>query len=241
MLATCNALPLKKCIISSQWNIYNTRDGTQYCRDCPDCPSGYELYPPCGNNISADTETGCRSCINGKTFSNTKDSAPCKPCNICGKNKGLLQQCELEQNRICGKCLKGFYPTTSGDCLPCHTCCNSSKENDKHEKCIRDGEKHCIGNPKCNLPIIETPTNSSNFTLENNGTSRSGNPNNPDKTIIVSSAVLGVCSIIILIVGVLVYINKCNRKQLPRCTIIYASVTSLTTYPVEEKQKSSGK
>lgn len=102
---------------------------------CSLCPPGQGEVTKCTN----ETDTQCRPCENGRTFSSPKyDTKTCMKCKTCAVLEREISACNATHDTVCG-CPGGYYfdemveqckqcdscPYGSGAVVPCSTQSNS--------------------------------------------------------------------------------------------------------------------
>ena len=233
----------------SQWIVQGRPGKAYFCLDCSSCPPGQELLPACTTTIPHGATTQCQACTKGETYSTELDIGSCKPCNICGKNRDVLQACEPNRNTVCGECSPGYYETVAGDCKLCQQCCSNSQDSDKNDKCVRDGEKHCTADSSC-PPIQEEELHElpNNVTHKNGtiSTEKKGHSKDDSKVTIIYAAVGGTVLFLVVLVLVIALYHVCNRHEklhgfkivsiTPPCDDTHGSAISVTANPVQVQQ-----
>lgn len=127
-----------------------TESGTTKCRDCPLCPEGYEVTPTCGKEISHNASIGCVSCVEGKTFSDTRDVGACQICGICSEGQVIKHNCTQQSQIVCDNRCYGkaiYFNEPTKDCQPCSQCCK-----DGHDTVIEEcSEKGMVLEMQCSV------------------------------------------------------------------------------------------
>ena len=144
------------------------------CLKCDKCHPGFGLYPKCGSSVTYPVKgIGCVPCVNGKTFSNDYNSAPCISCHGCVKHEIVAASCTRSSDTKCnGTCIQGYYYTKKPrhDCLRCSYCCFDGKDEIQQE-CVNQGlntvKQHCIHRMDKTCGPNPTATSSSGKLLYN--------------------------------------------------------------------------
>ena len=198
---------------------------------CDKCHPGFGLYPKCGSSVTHPVKViRCVSCVNGKTFSNDYNSAPCISCHWCAKHEIVAASCTRSSDTKCnGTCIQGYYYTKKPrhDCLRCSYCCFDGKDEIQQE-CVNQGlntvKQHCIHRmdktcgpnpttlitPETQLPAHSTPANR----LATHH-SQPTNQGQAKVAVIVSSLAVGLLFAVIVVGAILCMrrMRKIQRRQ----------------------------
>lgn len=111
------------------------------CRDCPPCPEGYEVTPPCGTLIPYNATIDCVSCVEGKTFSNTMGVDICHNCGVCSEGQVIKSNCTRQSQIVCSnRCHEKelYFNEYTHDCKLCSHCCGDGHDTVMKE-CVDKG------------------------------------------------------------------------------------------------------
>lgn len=88
---------------------------------CPLCPAGHEPTA-CGEPEGTGEIGLCRICPAG-TFSDSRDTEPCRPQTSCGTlNRWISTKPTSTSDAVCGGCLPGFHPAATRRSSTLHAC-----------------------------------------------------------------------------------------------------------------------
>ncbi|XP_078351696.1 tumor necrosis factor receptor superfamily member 16-like isoform X1 [Oculina patagonica] len=68
-----------------------------FCEKCSQCKRGRGVV----RNCTATSNTVCKHCVKGKTFSSEKNMEECKPCTRCPKGHIVQQECTRRTDTVC--------------------------------------------------------------------------------------------------------------------------------------------
>lgn len=205
------------------------------CLKCAKCHPGLGLYPKCGSSVTHPVKgIGCIPCVNGKTFSNDYNSAPCISCHGCAKHEIVAANCIQSSDTKCnGTCIRGYYYTKKPrhDCLRCSYCCFDGKDEIQQE-CVNQGlntvKQHCshrmdktcgpnpttMITPETQLPAHSTPA-PAHSTPANRLATHHSQPTNQGQAkvaMIVSSVAVGLLFAVI-VVGAILCMRRMRKIQ----------------------------
>ena len=117
-----NDNPSETCTRSS-YQILGGHNSITGCKECPDCPPGQQLTPPCGSKVQPDALINCTVCPSG-TFKDISGRGICKLCLTCGP-RVTVSSCTSSKNAQCGTCPSGTFQwsPTVDTCKQCSSCC----------------------------------------------------------------------------------------------------------------------
>ena len=117
-----NDNPSETCTRSS-YQILGGHNSITGCKECPDCPPGKQLTPPCGSKVQPDAFINCTVCPSG-TFKDISGRGICKLCLTCGP-RVTVSSCTSSKNAQCGTCPRGTFQwsPTVDTCKQCSSCC----------------------------------------------------------------------------------------------------------------------
>ena len=136
----CNDMPFyKQCDVNTAKDCKPKCQNDQYvvpgskggghCKDCKVCPPGTAPFPECGSEVKNISKITCKQCIKGRTYSPSHGKHSCWPCTRCSIRQKEVSPCNLETDRVCSYCKKGFYrDVNSNKCKRCSACCNNHRD-----------------------------------------------------------------------------------------------------------------
>lgn len=180
--------------------------------NCGKCHAGLGQKPTCGEHIRDPPKgIGCTPCVDGETFSDEYNSAPCSSCHKCAEHEIVAANCTIKSDTKCsGMCIQGYYFSQKprNDCQKCSYCCFDGKDEIQPD-CVNQGlnasSQHC--SPRVDRKCGPDPTAMKNLNTQptNAAVTDSSSAN---KVIIALGTVSGVLLSALVIVSVL-----CMRRR----------------------------
>ena len=195
---------------------------------CAKCHPGIGLHPICGQSVTYPVKgIGCEACIDGKTFSDEYNSAPCSTCHSCAKHEIVAANCTRSSDTKCnGTCIPGYYYTNKPrhDCLRCSYCCYDGKDEIQQE-CIDQGlktvkqycshrvDKTCGPDPTTMIILTTDQRQANTINTLANPSQPTNQGHHVKVAVIVSSIAIGLLFAVIVVGAILLRMRKVQRRR----------------------------